>query len=1140
MRIFTFLFVLTSMIFATKSKSCELNVNLIEQVGCNTYIFQASAFDEGAQIHWTLNGNDYNIGTITTFQFQNGINHICAFYETPDCPNGAEWCETFNINCNDDCELNAVAISIDSYMEWGGPSFAAWSLVDEFGMSTANGMAQFSNNDPYYDELLCVPNGCYTLVLQYNGLVNPENFNVFVNLEGLPLSFELITQPGYSATTILDINGDCGIMEECPQELWSNQIDDQCNYWAFEIGGFQPGEQAVWYFGDGTIEPGGHYATHLFPEPGEYEVCVYYTSELCLATEVCITVVVEDCAQENCNLDVQILQSECDVLVLQALGAPNNAQIHWNVDGQQYNIGNITTFVLDNGPHQICAAYETPECPDGVYWCETFTFGCEEECEFMSFYITSIIQLGGPAFVEWNILNENNQSVEEGIAQFSEMETTTGALVCLPPGCYNLVIYYDGEVNPQYLSAQIYMGGLEIEVESSYNNGFLEIGPIAIGNAECGEQNNCSDDLYAAHQENCLNWVFEIGGFQPGEIAQWNFGDGSFVTGGHFIEHNFYEPGVYEVCVTYQSELCDGITVCTAITVSEDCNVECHEIDFQISYFGEQPSMMEWVIHPHGGDEVLETGGLEFNPFFPTDAGGACLPDGCYDLMLFSNTPLSPNSLDIEFFSNQNVEIFNIQIDSFSAIISFSVNADCGQNENCNLEVVIVAYECDVLVMQAVNFPEDAIIHWTIDGEPAGIGAPVTFFFEDGVHHVCAFYETPDCPEGVEWCETFEFGCGNECTNTVVSIDSFVEQGGPQFIVWNLVDENGMSVGNGTAQYSGNDPYFDTMLCLEDGCYTLLLQFNAEINEENLNVGFYINGEQIEVDVQYNPGFVIFGPLGINSDCANEESCDAFFAYTNPEANFFHFENLSVPQEGATYIWNFGDGTSSDSPSPSHTFEVPGEYEVCLTVIFGECEDMYCQVITIGEEGCTDITFTLTAETIGFGLLTWELISDEFDLGGQIPIDLIPEEGLSLTFCVPDGCYSLEFEWNGIAAILWETMANQIAEQVNADVTLTVNDNNAVLVFGISTDCTEGISDISSAHLNAYPNPSSETLNLEVQLMSAIGNALLYDMAGKIVWTGNIVDGRNEINVSSLGAGIYQLLIIDQQNTYSTRIAVSR
>ena|ERR1043165_3978553 len=54
--------------------------------------------------------------------------------------------------------------------------------------------------------------------------------------------------------------------------------------------------------------------------------------------------------------------------------------------------------------------------------------------------------------------------------------------------------------------------------------------------------------------------------------------------------------------------------------------------------------------------------------------------------------------------------------------------------------------------------------------------------------------------------------------------------------------------------------------------------------------------------------------------------------------------NLSSGNYGNSILWDFGDGTTSTDPYPSHTYANPGNYIVCLTVGVpaGNCYDTYC------------------------------------------------------------------------------------------------------------------------------------------------------------------------------------------------------
>ena len=60
-------------------------------------------------------------------------------------------------------------------------------------------------------------------------------------------------------------------------------------------------------------------------------------------------------------------------LLLEAYGFPDDAFINWVIDGNWLNFGGpvleLTPDMLD-GAQEVCAFYETPECPMGVWACE--------------------------------------------------------------------------------------------------------------------------------------------------------------------------------------------------------------------------------------------------------------------------------------------------------------------------------------------------------------------------------------------------------------------------------------------------------------------------------------------------------------------------------------------------------------------------------------------------------------------------------------------------------------------------------------------------------------------------------------------------------------------------------------------------
>jgi PKD repeat protein len=78
------------------------------------------------------------------------------------------------------------------------------------------------------------------------------------------------------------------------------------------------------------------------------------------------------------------------------------------------------------------------------------------------------------------------------------------------------------------------------------------------------------------------------------------------------------------------------------------------------------------------------------------------------------------------------------------------------------------------------------------------------------------------------------------------------------------------------------------------------------------------------------------------------------------EVNFQSEFNLTA----SYYLWDFGDGTTSNLPNPSHVYETKGEYNVCLTIGSNDiipCTSSICNIQKIGLPGnaCrTNISYT--------------------------------------------------------------------------------------------------------------------------------------------------------------------------------------
>ena len=92
-----------------------------------------------------------------------------------------------------------------------------------------------------------------------------------------------------------------------------------------------------------------------------------------------------------------------------------------------------------------------------------------------------------------------------------------------------------------------------------------------------------------------------------------------------------------------------------------------------------------------------------------------------------------------------------------------------------------------------------------------------------------------------------------------------------------------------------------------------------------------------------------------------------------------------------SWLWDFGDGTTSTEANPVHTYAEEGLYEVCLTISdsAGFCSSTACEPVQVGQPpwGCENsfyyyFTDSLTAEFTGYVFdSTFVVLSYDWDFG---------------------------------------------------------------------------------------------------------------------------------------------------------------
>ncbi|PCJ23989.1 MAG: hypothetical protein COA97_10655 [Flavobacteriales bacterium] len=87
----------------------------------------------------------------------------------------------------------------------------------------------------------------------------------------------------------------------------------------------------------------------------------------------------------------------------------------------------------------------------------------------------------------------------------------------------------------------------------------------------------------------------------------------------------------------------------------------------------------------------------------------------------------------------------------------------------------------------------------------------------------------------------------------------------------------------------------------------------------------------------------------------------SFYTYVDTTGQYGVIVMNTSVGNNPSYLWGFGDGTTSTQPYPQHTYSSPGTYNLCLTVTdVNNCSNYFCDTITI----TSPITINITSPLI--------------------------------------------------------------------------------------------------------------------------------------------------------------------------------
>lgn len=250
-------------------------------------------------------------------------------------------------------------------------------------------------------------------------------------------------------------------------------------------------------------------------------------------------------------------------------------------------------------------------------------------------------------------------------------------------------------------------------------------------------------------------------------------------------------------------------------------------------------------------------------------------------------------------------------------------------------------------------------------------------------------------------------------------------------------------------------------------------------------------------------------------------NCQAYFTWNGggtPNINFYDGSSGS----NLGYAWDFGDGSTSSSANPSHTYTGTGSYQVCLTIYsqdsLNSCQDTYCSVVNVpqdstGGNGNCQAYFTWSANTT---TVTYTDGSGGANLGYSWDLG----DGNTSSQENPSHTYASSGTYQVCLTIFSQdstgSCQDTYCQVVNIYSDTTGNDSTANL----------NIIDLDDL-LSAYPNPATDKITVEVN-DSQVDQLVITDLYGREMETILMTSEKTLIDLNNYPNGLYLIHALGQ------------
>lgn len=238
--------------------------------------------------------------------------------------------------------------------------------------------------------------------------------------------------------------------------------------------------------------------------------------------------------------------------------------------------------------------------------------------------------------------------------------------------------------------------------------------------------------------------------------------------------------------------------------------------------------------------------------------------------------------------------------------------------------------------------------------------------------------------------------------------------------------------------------------------------------------------------------------------CQTITVCDTVISNYSVTANGLTLDFTESSSGGNTWFWNFGDGNTSTSQNPSHTYAAAGSYTVCLitTNTCGDA-DTICNLFDVCELPVAAFNSSTNALTVTFTDQSNSSTTWAWDFGdGNTSTQQNPTHVYS-----GEGTYEVCLIVSNVCGYL-DTICEQVIIQTNS------------------------IAEAEQLTLSVYPNPAEDLLHIVFDSELQDVTMEITDIAGKIIWAAKDISGTStQVDASKLSAGSYRIRVVHESGT---------